>query len=85
MTVPMPIVTTQKANAIRQSNNSANQLIRNPPCTLYIALIAYRAKTAVVLTDKGRAVAAQVVGRLRGTRADKKTDQPIEPSRPGQD
>ena len=29
----------------------------------------YRVKTAVVLTDKGRAVAAQVIGRLRGTRA----------------
>jgi DNA-binding MarR family transcriptional regulator len=36
----------------------------------------YRAKTAVVLTDKGRAVAAQVFSRLRGTRAHKKTDQP---------
>lgn len=30
------------------------------------------AKTAVVLTDRGRAVAAQVFDRLRGTRADKK-------------
>ena len=29
----------------------------------------FRVKTAVVLTDKGRAVAAQVIGRLRGTRA----------------
>lgn len=27
----------------------------------------YRVKTAVVLTDKGRAVAAEVFGRLRGT------------------
>ena len=35
----------------------------------------YRVKTAVVLTDKGRAVAEQVIGRLRGTRAHtKKTD-----------
>jgi hypothetical protein len=33
----------------------------------------YRAKTAVVLTDKGRAVAAQVFAKLRGTRAHKKT------------
>ena len=32
----------------------------------------FRVKTAVVLTDKGRAVAAQVVGRLRDTRAHKK-------------
>ena len=37
----------------------------------------FRVKTAVVLTDKGRAVAAQVVGRLRDTRAHKKTPQPI--------
>jgi hypothetical protein len=44
----------------------------------------YRVKTAVVLTDKGRAVAAQVVGRLQGTRAYKKTDQPTEPSSAGQ-
>ena len=29
----------------------------------------FRVKTAVVLTDKGRAVAGLVVGRLRGTRA----------------
>jgi hypothetical protein len=35
----------------------------------------YRVKTAVVLTDKGRAVAAQVFARLRRTRTDKKTDQ----------
>ena len=34
----------------------------------------YPVKTAVVLTDKGRAVAAQVFARLRGTRAHKKTD-----------
>ena len=34
----------------------------------------YQVKTAVVLTDKGRAVAAQVFARLRGTRAHKKTD-----------
>jgi hypothetical protein len=34
----------------------------------------YRVKTAVVLTDKGREVAAQVIGRLRGTRAHRKTD-----------
>ena len=34
----------------------------------------YRVKTAVVLTDKGRAVAAQVFARLRGTRAHKNTD-----------
>ena len=34
----------------------------------------YRVRTAVVLTDKGRAVAAQVFARLRGTRAHKKTD-----------
>ena len=33
-----------------------------------------RVKTAVVLTDKGRAVAAQVIGRLRGTRAHRKSD-----------
>jgi hypothetical protein len=39
----------------------------------------YRVKTAVVLTDKGRAVAAQVFGRLRGARADKK---PISRSNP---
>ena len=45
----------------------------------------YRVKTAVVLTDKGRAVAAQVFDRLRGTRSRKKTDQPIEPSRAGHD
>jgi len=45
----------------------------------------YRVRTAVVLTDKGRAVAAQVFGRLRGTRAHKKTKLPIEPSRAGQD
>ena len=44
----------------------------------------YRVKTAVVLTDKGRAVAAQVVGRLRDTRAHKKTPQPIERSSAGQ-
>jgi hypothetical protein len=44
MTVPRPIVTTQKANAIRQSNNSANQLIRNPPCTLYIATAPVRGR-----------------------------------------
>jgi hypothetical protein len=41
----------------------------------------YRVRTAVVLTDKGRAVAAQVFGRLRGARARKKIDQPIEPAR----
>jgi hypothetical protein len=34
----------------------------------------YRVKTAVVLTEKGRAVAAQVFIRLRGTRARKKPD-----------
>ena len=34
----------------------------------------YPVKTAVVLTDKGRAVAAQVFARLRGTRAHKNTD-----------
>ena len=34
----------------------------------------YRVKTAVVLTDKGRAVAAQVFARLRGTRVRKKPD-----------
>jgi hypothetical protein len=28
----------------------------------------FRVKTAVVLTDKGRAVAAEVLGSLRGTR-----------------
>ena len=44
----------------------------------------FRVKTAVVLTDKGRAVAAQVVGRLRDTRAHKKTPQPIERSSAGQ-
>src|ERR1700720_118899 len=43
----------------------------------------YRVRTAVVLTDKGRAVAAQVFGRLRGARARKKIDQPIEPARAG--
>ena len=32
----------------------------------------YRVKTAVVLTKKGRAVAAQVFARLRGTRVRKK-------------
>ena len=32
----------------------------------------FRVKTAVVLTDKGRAVAAQVIARLRRTRAYKK-------------
>ena len=36
----------------------------------------YRVKTAVVLTDKGRAVAAEVFRRLRGK--GKKADQPIE-------
>ena len=45
----------------------------------------YRVKTAVVLTDKGRRVAAQVFSRLRGTRARKKTGQAIESSRAGQD
>ena len=45
----------------------------------------FRVKTAVVLTNKGRAVAAQVVGRLRGIRAYKKTDQPIEPSSAGRE
>ena len=44
----------------------------------------YREKTSVVLTDKGREVAAQVVGRLRDTRAHKKTPQPIERSSAGQ-
>jgi hypothetical protein len=39
----------------------------------------FRVKTAVVLTNKGRAVAAQVVGRLRGIRAYKK---PISRSNP---
>jgi hypothetical protein len=34
----------------------------------------FRVKTAVVLTEKGRAVAAQVFIRLRGTRARKKPD-----------
>ena len=34
----------------------------------------YRVKTAVVLTDKGRAVAAQVFAKLRGTGSHKKTD-----------
>jgi hypothetical protein len=34
----------------------------------------YRVKTAVVLTDKGRAVAAQVFAKLRGTRSHKETD-----------
>jgi len=34
----------------------------------------YGVKTAVFLTDKGREVAAQVVGRLRGTSAHRKTD-----------
>jgi len=34
----------------------------------------YDVKTAVFLTDKGREVAAQVVGRLRGTSAHRKTD-----------
>ena len=34
----------------------------------------YRVKTAVVLTEKGRAVAAQVFIRLRGTRVRKKPD-----------
>jgi hypothetical protein len=43
----------------------------------------FRVKTAVVLTDKGRTVAAQVFGRLRGAR--KKIGQVIEPSRAGQD
>jgi hypothetical protein len=45
----------------------------------------YRVRTAVVLTDKGRAVAAQVFARLRRTCTDKKIDQAIEPSRAGQD
>jgi len=44
----------------------------------------YRVKTAVVLTDKGRAVAAQVFGRLRGTRARKKTGQQTKSLRPNQ-
>jgi hypothetical protein len=34
----------------------------------------YRVKTAVVLTDKGCAVASQVFARLRGTRGRKKID-----------
>ena len=42
-----------------------------------------RVNTAVVLTDKGRAVAAEVFRRLRGARARKKIDQPIEPARAG--
>jgi hypothetical protein len=33
----------------------------------------YRAKTAVVLTHKGRAVAAQIFGRLQGIHAHKQT------------
>jgi hypothetical protein len=37
----------------------------------------YRVKTAVVLTDKGRAVAAEVFRRLRGTRTHKKAEQRI--------
>jgi hypothetical protein len=37
----------------------------------------YRVKTAVVLTEKGRAVAAEVLRRLRGTRTHKKTEQRI--------
>jgi hypothetical protein len=45
----------------------------------------YRVKTAVVLTDKGRAVAAEVFRRLRGSRAHKKAEQPIERSRAGHD
>jgi len=44
----------------------------------------YRVKTAVVLTDKGRAVAAQVFGRLRGIRARKKTAQQTKSLRPNQ-
>ena len=44
----------------------------------------FRVKTAVVLTDKGRAVAAQVVGRLRDTPRTQKTLQPIERSSAGQ-
>jgi hypothetical protein len=35
----------------------------------------YRVKTAVVLTDKGREVAAQVIGRLRGETAKLKPAQ----------
>jgi hypothetical protein len=45
----------------------------------------YRAKTAVVLTDKGRAVARQVFGRLRSARAHKKIDRRIEASRAAED
>jgi hypothetical protein len=45
----------------------------------------YRVKTAVVLTDKGRAVATEVFRRLRASRAHKNTKQTIEPSRAGQD
>jgi hypothetical protein len=37
----------------------------------------YRVKTAVVLTDKGRAVAAEVFRRLRSTRNHKKTAKRI--------
>jgi hypothetical protein len=44
----------------------------------------YRARTAVVLTDKGRAVAAQVFARLRGTRAHKKNRLAESNSRAGQ-
>jgi hypothetical protein len=45
----------------------------------------HRVKTAVVLTDKGRAVSAQVFGRLRRHPLPPRTDQPIEPSRTGHD
>jgi hypothetical protein len=39
--------------------------------------LGYRVKTAIVLTDKGRAVAAEVFHSLRGTRAHKKTNRSI--------
>ena len=45
----------------------------------------YRAKTAVVLTDKGRAVARQVFDRLGSARAHKKIHRRIDASRPSQD
>jgi DNA-binding MarR family transcriptional regulator len=38
-----------------------------PPLGLVTIKRGYRTRTSVVLTDKGREVAAQVIGRLRGT------------------
>jgi hypothetical protein len=45
----------------------------------YLLVQGYRVKTAVVLTDKGRAVATEVFRRLRGTRIHQKPGRGIDP------